>query len=241
MNPKLALALLAFTPACGDVVEKDPEPFDTSPNTDGNTSGVTDPTETSAPGEESSPTTVDDTNDPTDDDGDSDDSDDADESTTDVDDSSSSTTGFDPEACEAFFNCSMFCEDGPACIEGCAARWDVDISACEEWRCDELSEDCFDGDLDACELFAQDCIPGETSSTGGTSTGGTGGTTTETGTDSGTTTETGTDSGTTTETGTDSGTTTETGTDSGTTTETGTDSDTGTETGTDTGGTTAGT
>jgi len=188
MKPKLAFALLAFTPACGDVVENEPAPFDTKGQDTGSTTGDSVPTTETA--EDTSTSSVDpDTADPTTNDDEADD----DESTTEPAESSSSTTGLDPEDCQAFFNCSMFCDEEPQCIDGCAVRYDVDIQACEDWKCDELSEDCFDDDLDACEQFADECTPNDSSSTSTTETGTD--TTTETGTDSGTTTETGTDSG----------------------------------------------
>ena len=181
MNTKLSLGLLALTTACGEVIEKDPSPYEsaTEANATSSGSGTTMLTDTAEGTTTTSPDddTVDPTSDPTTN---------ADETTTDDDESSSSgsTTGVDPELCNAFFSCAEFCDEEPECIEDCSVSFGVDIYACEVWNCDQMTTACIDGEDDACEYVATKCPPDEpTSSTGSSSESGS---STDTGTDTGT-------------------------------------------------------
>lgn len=99
--------------------------------------------------------------------------------------SGSSSTGFDQEACDAYWNCQDNCEDDPdvaACEQTCMDVTMVDYEPCFQKHCDDLLEECAN-DPRACDELLEDCQQDQ-----GTTTTDTGGTTTDTG---GTTSDTG--------------------------------------------------
>lgn len=78
------------------------------------------------------------------------------------DDTSTSTGTIEPGYCAAYLGCVDACTD-EMCREDCASVTGADVAYCEMLKCDELSDACALGDVDACHRLPE-CAESESSS-----------------------------------------------------------------------------